>query len=120
MTGTDWQKAACRNHPQDLWFAFHETDLRAAVRICTGCPIRTDCHDHATDSDERYGVWGGVERTPHRLIIRCPSCGAKRPMAKLDDRWTQCVHCDDLDRANQARKAFRQLRTHWQPQGHPR
>lgn len=59
--------AACRGADTALWF--HDQDhttaggtcaqCAAAIRICAGCPVRTDCLAHALAADETYGIWGG-------------------------------------------------------------
>lgn len=31
-----------------------------AKSICAGCPVISQCLDHALSTGERYGVWGGL------------------------------------------------------------
>lgn len=31
-----------------------------AKAVCTSCPVRIECLEHAIASGERYGVWGGL------------------------------------------------------------
>ena len=63
--------AACRDHPQgsDPWFppqSRQRAELHAiAVRVCAGCPHRTECAQWAADNGER-GVWGGKTETDRR------------------------------------------------------
>jgi hypothetical protein len=31
--------------------------------LCAGCPVLVECGTAATANDERWGVWGGHDRT---------------------------------------------------------
>lgn len=64
-----WQdRAACRGgKAAELFFAADYEPLAAkarreaaAVQICTACPARQACLDHALSFPERVGVWGGL------------------------------------------------------------
>ena len=69
----DDDQAACRNENPDLWYPDLSQGRRTrraleaqAKAICHRCPIEEACLKHAIDSDQRYGVWGGMtedERT---------------------------------------------------------
>lgn len=43
---------------------------RRAKAVCTSCPVRDDCLDHALVNDERYGIWGGMTGKERRLASR--------------------------------------------------
>ena len=65
--------AACRGLT-DLFFPERGGDAvkqaAHAKAICAGCPVRTECLDHAIATGERWGIWGGLtadERRPGRL-----------------------------------------------------
>ncbi len=32
--------------------------IKAAIRICIGCPVRGLCLEDAWESKQRYGIWG--------------------------------------------------------------
>lgn len=32
----------------------------AAMRLCEGCPVRSDCLEEAIEGEERFGIWGGL------------------------------------------------------------
>lgn len=60
----DWDRAACRDAPQPLFFTRQGMKGRAHVddaarRVCLGCPIQPDCLVWAL-SYEAEGTWGGV------------------------------------------------------------
>ncbi len=43
---------------------------RRAKQVCAGCPVRARCLDHAIDTDERYGIWGGLNQEERRSLRR--------------------------------------------------
>ncbi|WP_395729837.1 WhiB family transcriptional regulator [Nakamurella sp.] len=64
----DWQTAgACRGMDSDAFF--HPPQERAKGRrkridaakaVCKACPVVRQCLDHALETREPYGVWGGL------------------------------------------------------------
>lgn len=61
----DWfGEAACKGHDPSLWHPDGWTNQREAaqaIAICRGCPVRTDCLEHALEQDEALGIWGGTQ-----------------------------------------------------------
>lgn len=59
------QSVPCRVSALPSWWVSDDPDERAAAaRACIDCPVLTDCKAAATDSKERFGVWGGKDFTP--------------------------------------------------------
>lgn len=63
----DWMAdASCATVDPDLFFpeGAGKGTLRLleaeAKAICGSCPVREKCLTWALDTDERYGVWGGM------------------------------------------------------------
>jgi WhiB family redox-sensing transcriptional regulator len=58
--------------PADLFFPERDgnanDDVREARAVCSTCPVRVECLDHALDNDERLGVWGGTSRLERRHL----------------------------------------------------
>lgn len=59
-------EALCAQTDPDLFFSeVGGTHTTLAIRICTGCPVRTQCSTHAqhleggTSSELRHGAWAG-------------------------------------------------------------
>jgi WhiB family redox-sensing transcriptional regulator len=50
----------------------HERRAREhrAKQVCATCPVRQRCLDHAIATDERYGIWGGLDQDERRLLRR--------------------------------------------------
>jgi WhiB family redox-sensing transcriptional regulator len=74
-----WQRhAACRGEDSVYFFApayfekRREKLAREAVakRICATCPVIAPCLDHALATREAHGVWGGLNETERRAILR--------------------------------------------------
>ena len=73
MTTTHWrQHARCLGADPDL---FHppsdiEGAADAAKAVCTLCPVREPCLEHAITAREKQGVWGGLTERERRRLIR--------------------------------------------------
>jgi transcription factor WhiB len=64
----DLAAAGLRTHCQDyelahLWLSERDHEREVAARLCGGCPAELQCWDAARARDERFGVWGGIDRT---------------------------------------------------------
>ena len=66
--GWGWQeRAACRGEALELFFGPEGERQpqrgrreRKAKQVCAGCPVRTECLDHAISRPEKAGTWGGL------------------------------------------------------------
>jgi WhiB family redox-sensing transcriptional regulator len=76
---TGWQAlAACRGADSSWFFAPNYFEKRAeklareavAKRICSTCPVREPCLEYALATREAHGVWGGLNETERRAILR--------------------------------------------------
>lgn len=54
--------------------------LRKAKSICKECKVRMECLQHALDTNERFGIWGGKSARERSLILR-----AQRLLARPRD-----------------------------------
>lgn len=41
-----------------------------AKRVCTTCPVKTECLAHALDQRIEHGVWGGMTERERRALLR--------------------------------------------------
>ena len=72
-------KALCREHGNNVFFfemrrgqspkAIRE-HIDHAINICISCEVRLQCLNFAIQSEERYGVWGGVDFKKVRGAVR--------------------------------------------------
>jgi hypothetical protein len=53
----------CSDAGSWLWLCNDPADRRQAAAMCTDCPVFDPCGQAAEERDERFGVWGGVDRT---------------------------------------------------------
>ncbi|HYY07256.1 MAG TPA: WhiB family transcriptional regulator [Actinomycetota bacterium] len=74
-----WQRlAACRGDDSSYFFAPAYFEKRSeklareavAKRICAVCPVRRPCLEYALFTREAHGVWGGLNETERRAILR--------------------------------------------------
>lgn len=57
---TDWAQAACLNADPDIMFPDKSGSALPAKRICSGCPLVTDCLEAALANAEAFGIWGAT------------------------------------------------------------
>ncbi len=70
-TSSDWRDdAACRDADIDLFFAHDDARIHEALTVCSRCPVRQECLEHALATGERYGVWGGTTEQERRQMAR--------------------------------------------------
>ncbi len=64
----DWQdSAACREHSNLLFFGEEgESELEKQAReanakaVCAHCPVSDPCLEFAMETNQKYGIWGGL------------------------------------------------------------
>ena len=64
----DWQdSAACREHSNLLFFGEEgESELEKQARearakgVCARCPVTDPCLEFAMETNQKYGIWGGL------------------------------------------------------------
>lgn len=61
---------ACRGLDPEVFFPETEEDAVVAKDICLTCDVRIACLEHALNSREKVGVWGGTTERERRRIIR--------------------------------------------------
>ena len=71
LTTGNWQQdAACRDAEPDVFFSTAEGDRAEAMRLCAACPVRLECLEHALESREAYGIWGGTDEQERKRLLR--------------------------------------------------
>lgn len=62
-------KALCRGLDPKLFYPDeHELVDPEARRVCSQCPVQTECLTHALATKEKHGVWGGTSVDDRRQI----------------------------------------------------
>jgi len=80
--------AGCVGEEPAVFFAQSGPKLEAAKEICAGCPVRTDCLEHALEERYEYGTWAGMTGRERRALIRERELAADptpRPECALED-----------------------------------
>jgi WhiB family redox-sensing transcriptional regulator len=74
----EWQQqGACRSFDTETFFL--EPNLRGKAKkqkelvassICGACPVKIQCLEHALNTPEIFGVWGGMTEEQRHQILR--------------------------------------------------
>jgi hypothetical protein len=69
---SDWLvAAACRTTDPEAFFSDQKADLKAARKVCVGCPVLKSCLSRQMRAEEtlyRWGVAGGLSREQRRAL----------------------------------------------------
>jgi WhiB family redox-sensing transcriptional regulator len=63
-------EAKCLDADPEAFFPEKGGSTREAKRICSACPVRNECLEHALANDERFGIWGGLSERERRRMKR--------------------------------------------------
>ncbi len=73
-TDERWRsEAACRGMETEAFFPRGHSDIARydeaqAKAVCGSCVVRMQCLAYALDSDQPYGIWGGLNRDERRML----------------------------------------------------
>jgi WhiB family redox-sensing transcriptional regulator len=82
-----WQyRAACRGEDAEIFFAPNyferkeEKEAREAQAkaICARCPVRPECLEYALRNREPHGIWGGLNESERKALIRNRERGVRQ------------------------------------------
>lgn len=75
---TEWrEKAKCSELPKSVFFEYNSVSIpfskrrhykNIALRTCSLCPVRDECHEFAIKNNEQFGIWAGLtpdQRKPY-------------------------------------------------------
>jgi len=65
------EEAACYGMPVDVFVpgtAESRSSYALALRVCGDCPVQVECLEHALETREPYGVWGGATPSQRERI----------------------------------------------------
>lgn len=72
----DWrEQAACLSADPELFFPVGNTgsaldQIERAKAVCARCPVTEMCLQYAMDTNQDYGVWGGLNEDERRTLKR--------------------------------------------------
>lgn len=64
------RRPVCSDDSEDLWFADDPAGRARAAQLCTGCPVNLECYAASAEVGERFGVWGGIDRSRRTGVSR--------------------------------------------------
>lgn len=68
---TRWRDSGlCQQTDPEIFFPETGVSNRQAKLVCSGCPVREQCLQHALDHREIHGVWGGLGERERRQLAR--------------------------------------------------
>jgi WhiB family redox-sensing transcriptional regulator len=120
-----WEaEAACRSGQEVDPALFFEPDefhpeawkaqtQAAAKAVCARCPVREDCLDHALETGEQFGIWGGLTADERREIrhrpVRLPPSEAPHGTRARYQAGCPCIPCrmDDLHEKRKSNGYYR-------------
>jgi WhiB family redox-sensing transcriptional regulator len=92
-----WQdRALCAQADPEAWFPEKGGSTREAKRVCQACPVRAECREYALETDQRFGIWGGLSEQERRRARRgevaridektCTKCAQAKPLSEFHRR----------------------------------
>jgi WhiB family redox-sensing transcriptional regulator len=60
----------CRFHPPTTFFPSDGVGVQVAAAICSDCPVKEQCLEHALRNRIDHGVWGGASERQRRRILK--------------------------------------------------
>jgi WhiB family redox-sensing transcriptional regulator len=82
-----WQhRAGCRGEDAEMFFApnyFERKEEKEdrevqAKTICARCPVRDECLEYALRNREPHGIWGGLNESERKSLIRSRERGMRQ------------------------------------------
>lgn len=67
------EEAVCPSSGADVFFPEKGGNAQTtdeAKRICGGCPVRTPCLAYALETQQAFGVWGGLTERERRALAK--------------------------------------------------
>ena len=52
----------CAQTDPEAFFPEKGGSTREAKKVCLSCDVRAECLEYALGHDERFGIWGGLQR----------------------------------------------------------
>jgi WhiB family transcriptional regulator, redox-sensing transcriptional regulator len=68
---TGWMALGlCRMYAPSTFFPSDGVGVDKARKICAGCPVKSECLEHALEHRIEHGVWGGCSERERRRILK--------------------------------------------------
>lgn len=64
------EQAACKGMDPNIFFPVRGQDSRPAKKVCSTCPVKSECFEYGYLYGDKNGIWGGVAERQMRIIRR--------------------------------------------------
>ncbi len=72
--------ACVRSTDPDAFHPDENSSVKPAKAVCAACPVLTECRSYALETDQRFGVWGGLSaRQRDRIRTRATHTSSDQP-----------------------------------------
>lgn len=71
QTPPDWRDTAlCPEVDSELFFPEKGESSRDAKQVCGQCEVVAECLEYALQTEQKYGIWGGLSVKERRRLVR--------------------------------------------------
>jgi hypothetical protein len=63
-------KAACLDEDRERFFSDNQTDIKWALNMCAGCPVKNACLKDSLDYGDQHGIRGGTTAKARARMMR--------------------------------------------------
>lgn len=71
IPSSEWMELAeCRGVDTELFYPQRGESSGPALMVCSACPVRAECLNHALATGEKHGIWGGRTERGRRKVRR--------------------------------------------------
>lgn len=84
------QDAVCSQTDPELFFPEKGGSTKDAKSVCLACPVRVRCLTWAMQTDQRFGVWGGLSEKERTRLRRQAAAAAVAPQPKAPREPASC------------------------------
>lgn len=68
---SDWrERALCSQTDPEAFHPEKGGSTKAAKKVCESCDVREECLQWALDTNERFGIWGGLSERERRKLSK--------------------------------------------------
>lgn len=82
VTDQDWRDSAlCAQVDWELFFPEKGGSVRPAQAVCGACEVRAECLEWAMETQQEWGVWGGLSADARKRLRRAGNPEPAAPLA---------------------------------------
>jgi WhiB family redox-sensing transcriptional regulator len=71
VQATEWMRdGLCAQTDPDAFHPDENVSVKPAKAVCAVCPVVAQCRSYALETDQRFGVWGGLSARERQQISK--------------------------------------------------